>query len=134
MRVCRDDFETGSGLALSYRWGLGLIPSKSKYINLWWIKRHSKKFISEYFCSLLSLSSHRCSVIYFIHLPKTLCTCKLSGRRHHRIKHFFLCVSVSLSSLPLFVCLGGLLMFLKKGGYQSILFFTRWRKKLVQMY
>jgi len=94
MRVCRDDFDTGSGLELSYHWGLGLIPGKSKYINLWWIKCHWKKFLSEYICSLLSLSSHRCSVIYFIHLPKTLYTYNLSCRRHHRIKHFFLCVSV----------------------------------------
>jgi len=83
MKVCRDDFVSGLGLELSYHGGLGLIPGKSKFINLWWIKCHLKWFLSECFYSLLSSASHRRSVIYFIHLPTMLYTYKFSGLRHH---------------------------------------------------
>jgi len=129
MRVCRDDFDNGSGLQLSYHCGLGLIPGKSKYINLWWIKCHWKRFLSEYFCSLLSLSLHRFYVIYFIHLTNDAIQYKFSGRHHNRIKHFFLCVSVSPS-----FCLSWSFAYVFEESGLSIFCFTRWREKFVQMY
>jgi hypothetical protein len=58
---------SGGWLSVSHRGELAWRPGPSMS-DLWWSERHWDRFISDFFCSPLSVSFHRCFVFSHISL------------------------------------------------------------------